>query len=53
MKRALYWLGVGAAAAAAVLALIGADSRTLNPTSSIGLAIAGWVFLRASESAPR
>jgi hypothetical protein len=53
MKKALWGAGVLAAAAGAVLAIAGASVNhpDTNPIAGVGLALAGWVFLKASESA--
>jgi hypothetical protein len=59
MKNGLRMTGIVMAAAAAVLAIFGANinaagmPQDVNPVASIGLAIAALAFLKASELTPR
>jgi len=57
MQNALYTLGILAAVAAVVLAVVGANlnaahlPQDVHPNASIGMAIAALAFLKAAERA--
>ena len=54
MQKGLYYIGILAAVAAAILSVASADPKAtaVQPFAPIGLAIAAFVFLRASEIKP-
>jgi hypothetical protein len=50
MKKGLWWAAVVVAAAAVVIGVVGADKNPdANPLGGVALAIAAFVFLKASE----
>ena len=54
MQKALYWIGILCAAAAAILGTVGSEIRDpgANPLGAIALAIAALAFIQASRHSP-